>query len=229
MKIRELPVSLRILIGSYFRCYAPANLRRLGRTNPISSHIFWFFKLLEKLSESLIFIAFNKQVPERTRDWSKVKRSTATVEKDPKSKEKKRSQVSDQETEVALSIYNRFDRSCSYSDLVPIQMGYSDLLPLIHPQLSEADRVVKHILDKNILVRYYNVEFSHRVTIEDVSALKRVCPNFRHLRFTPGPTGDDGKIEKKWQQLVKECALKEPIKCLEEFANGKKVSNTKSG
>ena len=111
----------------------------------------------------------------------------------------------------------------SLDKIVPIQLGYSDLYEHLLPECSEVDRVVKYILDLNIPIRYLNVMFSHQATFEELDSFKEACPSFRHQRFTPGDSGDKGKIMNTWKKLVKDANIKNPIKCLETFQNLKKV------
>ena len=113
----------------------------------------------------------------------------------------------------------------SLDEMVPIQMGYADLYEHLLPECSEVDRVVKYVLDLNILVRYINVKYSHRATLEeeDISVAKKSCPNFRHRRFVPGQIGEDGKILKRLEQLFRDLSIKNPERCIQDFGNSKKV------
>ena len=103
-------------------------------------------------------------------------------------------------------------------------MGYADLYEQLLPECSEVDRVVKYILDLNILVRYLNVEHCYRAGFKKIKDdLKAECPNFKYLRFTPGPRGDEAKIHKRWKQLVKDSGITNPQLCLQNFRNSKMV------
>jgi hypothetical protein len=117
----------------------------------------------------------------------------------------------------------REDGNYAYDDWVPIQMGFADLLPNLQPDFSEVDKAVNYILDKNIPVRFFNVVYSKRATVEDVDTMANICPNFKHLRFVPGMSGDDGKILLRWKQLVKEAKIQNPRKCLQNLMASKMV------
>jgi hypothetical protein len=121
-------------------------------------------------------------------------------------------------------VVTKADGSYSYEDWVPIQIGYFDLYQHLHPEESEVDKLVKYILDQNIPVRYLNVAYSNRTTVgNDVDGMNAVCPMFRHLRFTTGVNGDDGKIVKGWKEVVKQAKIKNPLKCLEALRDSKYV------
>ena len=120
-------------------------------------------------------------------------------------------------------VVTKADGSYSYDDWVPIHIGYSDLYNNLHPDESEVDKLVKYILDKNVPVRYLNVAYSNKTSVGDADEMRRVCPLFRHLMFTPGPTGDEGKIEQGWKHVVKQAKIKNPLKCLQALKDSKRV------
>ena len=124
-----------------------------------------------------------------------------------------------------LPVTRRLEGDYALEDLVPIQMGFCDLYPHLQPECSEVDKIVKYILDLNISVRFLNVKFSHKAALLDVENLMVACSNFRHQRFSLGQNGDEGKILKRWSQLVKELSIQSPLECLKTFKTTKKVSN----
>ena len=129
-------------------------------------------------------------------------------------------EIAPEKVQLAAS---RADGNHAFDDWVPIQMGFADLLPNLQPEFSEVDKVVNYILEQNIPVRYINVVYSGRSSVEDVDEIKKICPKYKHMRFVPGLSGDDGKILKRWKQLVIDAKIKNPEQCLEYLMASKRV------
>ena len=136
-----------------------------------------------------------------------------------------RHQITKENVPQVLRVTRRQEGGYALEDLVPIQMGFSDLYPHLQPECSEVDKIVKYILDLNISIRFLNVKFSHKDALLDVENLTVACPNFRHQRYSLGQTGDEGKILKRWSQLVKELSIQSPLECLKTFKTTNKVSS----
>ena len=103
-----------------------------------------------------------------------------------------------------------------------IQDGYGHLLDHLEPDNpdSEVDKAIKYILEKNIQVRLLNVKSSEITFVRTYGTeLKKLYPNIKIGRFTRGRTGEDGIIQRKWVELVKEASIANPKKCIEDFVN----------
>jgi hypothetical protein len=107
---------------------------------------------------------------------------------------------------------------CNFS---PILEGYGDLLGLLNPQNSEneVDKVIKHILDKNILVRNVNIDLAGitggntNKVLNKLSVLGLIIVG----RFTPGEFGEDAFIRKRWNELVINVPILDPLQCIRDF------------
>jgi hypothetical protein len=154
---------------------------------------------------------------------TKTQTKTTSVKTPIKSASSKQTKIKDSTKEIRLA-KAREDRNYAYDDWVPIQMGFADLLPNLQPNFSEVDKAVNYILDKNIPVRFFNVIYSKRTAVKDVEGIKKMYPKFKHMRFVPGVCGDDGKIVKRWKQLVNEAKIQNPRQCLQDLMASKKVS-----
>ncbi len=112
-----------------------------------------------------------------------------------------------------------------------IREGFSDLADHLNPEdpESEVDKMIKFILDANIPVRYFNVQYSYITHITNLYSLelmniKKVCSHFKIGRFSRGAKGEDGVITTNWERLVKDANIQNPRKCYKDF---KKLSRTK--
>ena len=80
---------------------------------------------------------------------------------------------------------------------------------------SEVDKVVKYILDSNILVRHVSVKYDNVTQMHNKNVLKMMVDcSFRRGRFSKN---EDGKIEQKWDKLTFEVPIKGQEKCIEDF------------
>jgi hypothetical protein len=107
----------------------------------------------------------------------------------------------------------------------PIREGFSDVIEHLDPDDPdhEVDKVVKYILDENILVRHINVKFRN-YSLENVrhktkqkNAMKMNCPNVKFGRMCKGVSGDNGKILTNWADLVSNAQVINPLKCIMDF------------
>jgi hypothetical protein len=111
----------------------------------------------------------------------------------------------------------------SYDSWSNVREGFSDLEDHLNPDdpNSEVDKLVKHILDINIPIRYFNVKYGafslSSLYHFDLKDVKKYCPNFKIGRFSRGTTGEDGIIRQNWEKLVKEGQMKNPSKCIEDL------------
>ncbi len=112
-----------------------------------------------------------------------------------------------------------------------IREGFSDLADHLNPEdpNSEVDKMIKYILDANIPVRYFNVQYSNITQVVylyslELKNIKKVCSQFKIGRFSRGPKGEDGVIINNWEKLVKAANIQNPQKCCKDF---KKLSRTK--
>ncbi len=100
----------------------------------------------------------------------------------------------------------------SYEDFSPILDGYADLLDHLNPEESEVDKVVKFILDKNIMVRHVNILLSHLSTpcCGDFKEILKVFKKLKSGRFTRGKFGEDAFLLRRWDELVRDVPIKHP-------------------
>jgi hypothetical protein len=112
-----------------------------------------------------------------------------------------------------------------------IREGFSDLADHLNPDDpdSEVDKMIKYILDANIPIRFFNVEygsFTNSFSFYNIELknIKKVCSLFKIGRFSRGAKGEDGVIINNWEKLVKVANIKNPRKCYKDF---KKLSRTK--
>ena len=123
-------------------------------------------------------------------------------------------------TERAAKLAESLDQNIltSFSSILD---GYGDLQEDLNPENpeSEVDKVVKFILDQNILVRSINVEIAY-ITSKDSKLLKKIT----HLgslimgRYTPGELGEDALILKRWNELITNVPVLDPFKCMKDFS-----------
>ncbi len=110
----------------------------------------------------------------------------------------------------------------SYEDFSPILDGYSDLLDHLSPDdpNSEIDKVVKFILHKNILVRHVNILLSNLSSTKSVDFYESIqeMKNLKVGRFTRGKFGEDVFLLKRWDQLIHEVPIYNPLKLLSELS-----------
>ena len=79
------------------------------------------------------------------------------------------------------------------------------------------DKVVKYILDSNILVRHVNIKYKHVTQFRNnkhISKMKTDCSSIKRGRFSKD---EDGKIKQKWEKLIFDVPLKCPETCIEDF------------
>ncbi len=116
----------------------------------------------------------------------------------------------------------------SYDSWSNIRDGFSDLEDHLNPDdpNSEIDKLVKHILDINIPIRYFNVKYGSYINLKSLYDLdlKKSFPDLKIGRFSRGTTGEDGIIRQNWEKLVKEGQMKNPSKCIEDLM---KLDNNK--
>jgi hypothetical protein len=106
--------------------------------------------------------------------------------------------------------------------LVHILDGYADVLESLNLEDSdsEVDKVVKWILDQNILVRQLNVSFS-RLTKTGSMSFNQAMSSIKSVktgRYTRGEFGEDALIIKSWEELTKAVPINNPQKCIEDFS-----------
>ena len=108
----------------------------------------------------------------------------------------------------------------SYKDFSPILDGYADLLEHLNPDDpdSEVDKVVKFILDKNILVRLVNILLARITSRKKLHVYNQEFPLLKHGRFTKSDHGEDAWIKKWWDEFVKEVPINDPERCLDDFS-----------
>ena len=108
----------------------------------------------------------------------------------------------------------------------PILDGYCDLLADLNPENSkcEVDKVVKYILDKNILVRHVNVALANITNFFKSPVLNKLSvQGFVDVgRFTPGESGENASILKRWHELMKNIPVLNPSKCIKDFVHENK-------
>ena len=108
-------------------------------------------------------------------------------------------------------------------DWVPLQDSFLDMkvsLSRRREKLSEVDRVVQFILSQNFFVRCLNVVLAHRGSVGDMDEIYRKCPNFKHGPFLPV---ERRSIAARWDQLIREADILDPIQLLRDFKSVKKV------
>jgi hypothetical protein len=112
----------------------------------------------------------------------------------------------------------------SYDSWSNIRDGFSDLEDHLNPDDpdSEVDKLIKHILDINIPIRYFNVKHGVYTNFKtlyhlDKKGMKKAFPDLKIGRFTRGKTGEDGIIRANWEKLVKVARLKNPSKCIQDL------------
>jgi hypothetical protein len=114
------------------------------------------------------------------------------------------------------------DSEKSYEDFSPILEGYGDLLDRLNPEdpKSEVDKVVKFILDKNIIVRHVNVMLSHISNAVNSFFYSKVkgLENLKTKRFSGGDFGDDHCLRKRWIELVEKVPIINPDQCIQDFS-----------
>jgi len=108
----------------------------------------------------------------------------------------------------------------SYEDFSNIMDGCGDLLDNLDPDNpdSEVDKVVKFILDQNILVRHLN-ELC-RYTVCSGKAFYKSIKDFKLVkigRFTQGEFGEDALLRQRWDELIKKVPINDPEKCIGDF------------
>ena len=101
--------------------------------------------------------------------------------------------------------------------------GFSDLVPFLNPDdtKSEVDKVVCFILEQNIPVRYVNIKYQS-FTLEQVcnrpkEKLEMKQNGIKFGRFSRGLLGEDEIIKLKWENLISEAKIKNPVKCIADF------------
>lgn len=99
-----------------------------------------------------------------------------------------------------------------------IREGYSDLIEHLNVE-DEVDRVVKYILDTNILVRHINIQFNILASWSSINKKEstRKFPGLKFDRFSRGPSGEDAQIKANWEKLVTDALIKNPAQCIEGF------------
>ncbi len=104
----------------------------------------------------------------------------------------------------------------SYEDFSPILDGYADLLDHLNPDdpNSEVDKVVKFILDKNILVRNVNIQLSHICFSNNQYFYQNIkgLSGLKFGRYTKGKFGEDACLLKRWDELVRVVPINSPQK-----------------
>ncbi len=111
----------------------------------------------------------------------------------------------------------------SYDSWSNIRDGFSDLEDHLNPDDPdcEVDKLIKHILDINIPIRYFNVKYGALYLKSlynfDLKDIKKYCPNFKIGRFSRGSTGENGIIRQNWEKLVKKSQMKNPSKCIQDL------------
>ena len=120
----------------------------------------------------------------------------------------------------------------SYEGFSPIMDGYGYLLEHLNPDdpESEVDKVVKFILDKNIMVRNVSIllaRYSSHRGKEFYESIRNFI-NLKIGRFTPGKFGEDAILLKWWAELVSSVPINDTKKIIKELSNiyteGKGVS-----
>jgi hypothetical protein len=180
----------------------------------------------------------NKKQPDKTQEKSRKPpdKSQAKSRKEPDKQETSRkpsdkSQEKIRNPPVKTQEKSRKQSEChsdksqekSYDSWSNIRDGFSDLEDHLNPDdpNSEVDKLVKHILDINIPIRYFNVKHGalplKSLYNFDLKDIKKYCPNFKIGRFSRGSTGEDGIIRQNWDKLAKEAQLKNPSKCIEDL------------
>jgi hypothetical protein len=84
----------------------------------------------------------------------------------------------------------------SYEDFSPIQEGYGYIMEALDSDdpYSEVDKVVKFILEKNILVRHVsNMLPNYTNPCNTFRAAIKNMPNLKIARFSSGPFGEDAR------------------------------------
>jgi hypothetical protein len=146
----------------------------------------------------------------------------------PKKKPTKKSTSNQSKTRSEKSTFepNKNDSEKSYEDFSPIMDGYGDLLDHLNPEdpKSEVDKVVKFILEKNILVRHMNVALCRYTNIKgrDFRDLHKQISDFKVGRYSSGDFGDDGRLIKRWNELVETVPIVDPDQCIKDFSQLKK-------
>ena len=111
----------------------------------------------------------------------------------------------------------------SYEDFSPIMDGYGFLLDHLNPDdpASEVDKVVKYILDKNIMVRHISILLSHFYCSRGPLFYKctKDLANLKLGRYSPGKFGEDASLLNQWKELVCSVPIYDPKKFLLEVSN----------
>jgi hypothetical protein len=153
-------------------------------------------------------------------------KSQAKSQKEPDKQEKSRKPAdkSQERSRKESDCHSDKSHEKRYDSWSNIREGFSDFEDHLNPDDpdSEVDKLVKHILDINIPIRYFNVKYGAYSNLKslyhlEMSDIKKACPNFKIGRFTRGPKGEDGIIRQNWDKLVKGAQLKNPLKCIKDL------------
>jgi hypothetical protein len=119
----------------------------------------------------------------------------------------------------------------SYEDFSPILDGYADLLDHLNPEESEVDKVVKFILDKNILVRNVNVQLSHISVARSRNFYQSIkgLSSMKVGRYTKGKFGEDACLLKRWDELVRDVPIKDPQNFITELSHIQPIEKKHKG
>jgi len=114
----------------------------------------------------------------------------------------------------------------SYQKFSHIIDGYADVLESLNLENSdsEVDKVVKFILDKNILVRQLNIALSH-LTNSTSESFRQSMSSFKSVKnghYTRTEFGTNALIMKNWEELTKSVPINDPEKCIKDFSNIRK-------
>ena len=118
----------------------------------------------------------------------------------------------------------KFDPNArALDDWVPIQDSFLDVkvsLSQSRDNCSEVDRVLKFILSQQFFVRCLNVVFAHRGSVGNVQDVARKCPNFK---IGPFNKLEREQVEGRFDQLVREAEIQDPVQILRDFNAVKQV------
>jgi hypothetical protein len=106
-------------------------------------------------------------------------------------------------------------------DWCQIQEGYGDLLEYLEPENpdSEVDKVVNFILQKNIQIRFLDMEIQNTSKTGGgfypiITHLAKKYPVVKTSYFSKK---DDEKIKNSWRNLIEEAEIEQPEKCFDDF------------
>jgi hypothetical protein len=108
-------------------------------------------------------------------------------------------------------------------DWVPVEDSFLDMKMFLNNKrenLSEVDRILKFVLEQKFFVRCLNVVSIHRGSLNNIDDVIRSCPNYK---IGPFSLVEQHQVAGRWDQLIRDAEIREPIQLLRDFNAIKKV------